>query len=88
MSDYDPHWLPMYVQCLPCHIQYTVTARLETLATDSRYILQTIGVNDMLPISHRTGHHHSRSLVEDYYHQIGQSGLCQVRMSEKFFFFR
>ena len=43
VSEYDPHWRPMYMQCLPCHISYSVIARMESLARDSQYVLQTIG---------------------------------------------
>ena len=43
VSEYDPHWRPMYMQCLPCHISYSVIARMESLGRDSQYVLQTIG---------------------------------------------
>ena len=73
LSSYDPHWVPMYVQCLPCHLQYTVTARLDSLARDSQYILQTIGLNTRLPVSHQTRGHNSHSLVAEYYQQLGEN---------------
>lgn len=43
LDRYDGHWKPMYLQCMPCHIQYRVIARLETLAADSAYILKAVG---------------------------------------------
>ena len=46
VSEYDPHWRPMYVQCLPCHISYSVIARMESLGRDSQYVLQTIGAGN------------------------------------------
>ena len=71
LSEYDPHWRPMFIQCLPCHIAYRVVARVESLATDSQYILQTIGLNTRLPVSHQTGASHTSSLTAQYFSQIG-----------------
>ena len=71
MSEFDPHWRPMFIQCLPCHISYRVVARMESLAWDSQYILRTIGLNTLLPVSHQTGASHSSSLAAQYYSEIG-----------------
>ena len=67
----------MFIQCLPCHIAYRVVARVESLASDSQYILQTIGLNTQLPVSHQTGASHTRSLTAQYYSQIGNSNVYQ-----------
>ena len=54
IDQFDAHWKPVYLQCLPCHLQYRVVGRLDTLARDSAYVLAAIGVPARLPHSHGT----------------------------------
>ena len=34
---YNEHWLPYYLLCTPCHLNYTVIAKTEDIADDSRW---------------------------------------------------
>ena len=36
---YDEHWLPYYLHCLPCHLNYTMVAKTETLTFDNEQII-------------------------------------------------
>ena len=54
IDKFDPHWKPMYLQCLPCHLHYRVVGRLDTLARDSAYVLAALGLPARLPHSHGT----------------------------------
>ena len=38
--EYNEHWLPYYLHCLPCHLNYTMVAKTETLPFDSQQIMQ------------------------------------------------
>jgi len=40
----DFHWRPMSEACLPCHINYTLVGRFETLAQDAARVLRAVGV--------------------------------------------
>ena len=42
------HWIPMYLQCMPCHIKYSTIARLDTLTRDSNQIFKLMGVSGQL----------------------------------------
>ena len=43
---YNEHWLPYYLLCTPCHLNYTVIARTEDIRDDSRSVVaRTVGVN-------------------------------------------
>ena len=36
VEDYNEHWLPYYLLCTPCHLNYTVIAKTEHIKQDSR----------------------------------------------------
>ena len=37
---YNEHWLPYYLLCTPCHLNYTVIARTEDIRDDSRSVVE------------------------------------------------
>ena len=39
VETYNEHWLPYYLLCTPCHLNYTVIARTEEIEDDSRSII-------------------------------------------------
>ena len=50
---YNEHWLPYYLLCTPCHLNYTVIARTEDIRDDSRSVANTVELNLTLPSSSR-----------------------------------
>ncbi|KAI5636389.1 sulfotransferase family domain-containing protein [Phthorimaea operculella] len=46
--DFDEHWSPYYQFCTPCAANFSVIAKVETLARDSAYVIQQIGVAHLL----------------------------------------
>jgi hypothetical protein len=60
---FNDHWIPMYIQCMPCHIKYTIIARLDKLIRDSDQVLQKIGVGMRLPVSHTTGNTNNNTVA-------------------------
>ena len=36
VEEYNEHWVPFYLLCTPCHLNYTVVAKTETIEEDSR----------------------------------------------------
>ena len=76
----------MYEQCLPCHVQYRVVARLETLQRDSAHILQTIGVSARLPRSHTTRGNTTDHTVQHYFSQLDTVALDKLYNLYKFDF--
>ncbi|CAG9560262.1 unnamed protein product [Danaus chrysippus] len=45
---FDEHWAPFYKFCSPCALNYTVVAKVETLSRDSSYVVQQLGLGDIL----------------------------------------
>ena len=37
VEEYNEHWVPFYLLCTPCHLNYTVVAKTETIEEDSRW---------------------------------------------------
>ena len=37
VEEYNEHWVPFYLLCTPCHLNYTLVAKTETIEEDSRY---------------------------------------------------
>ncbi|CAB3252070.1 unnamed protein product [Arctia plantaginis] len=45
---FDEHWAPYYRFCSPCAVNFTVIAKVETLARDSAYVIQQLGLGHVL----------------------------------------
>ncbi|XP_013178127.1 PREDICTED: carbohydrate sulfotransferase 11 [Papilio xuthus] len=45
---YDEHWAPYYQFCSPCAVNFTVIAKVETLSRDSAYVIQQLGLGQVL----------------------------------------
>ena len=42
VETYNEHWLPYYLLCTPCHLNYTVIAKTEDISDDSRSLMEVI----------------------------------------------
>ncbi|XP_071455461.1 carbohydrate sulfotransferase 11-like isoform X2 [Hetaerina americana] len=45
---FDEHWAPYYRFCTPCAVNFSVVAKMETLARDEAYIIQKSGIGAAL----------------------------------------
>ncbi|GLH08403.1 Carbohydrate sulfotransferase, partial [Gryllus bimaculatus] len=45
---FDEHWAPYYRFCTPCHVNFTVIAKVETLSRDEEYIIDRAGLRGAL----------------------------------------
>ena len=71
---------------MPCHIEYTIISRLDTLNKDSEQIFKTMGVNAELPKSHVTQGNTTDNTVASYYSQISKDLLDKLIHIYKFDF--
>ena len=67
ISKFNAHWIPMYLQCMPCHIKYTIISRLDTLSRDSDLIFKTLELSAKLPMSHVTQGNTKDNIVSRQY---------------------
>ena len=82
----ESHWIPMYLQCMPCHIKYKIIARLNTLTVDSDQIFKSMGVAAELPKSHVTQGNSTDNTVATYFSQISKDLLDKLIDIYKFDF--
>jgi len=78
LEKFDPHWKPMYLQCMPCHIQYRVIARLDSFSVDSAYILKAIGVPGRLGVSHTTQGNKTENTVASFFSTLDSALLDKL----------
>ena len=83
---FNIHWMPMYLQCVPCHIKYDVIARLDTLDKDSGQIFRSIELSAHLPKSHVTQGNATDNTVSSYYSTICKDLLKKLWNIYKFDF--
>ena len=78
----NKHWRPVTKICLPCYIRYNIIGKMETLAEDSRYVLDLANTDnkDLFPV--KAGNSaYTRSLLEKVYSNISRNtlnGLYQI----------
>ena len=84
ITKFNPHWIPMYLQCMPCHIQYSIIARLDTLTSDSEHIFKSIEVSAQLPKSHVTQGNTTDNTVASHYATLSKDLLDKLLDIYKF----
>lgn len=45
---FDEHWTPYYQFCSPCALNFSVIAKVETLSRDSGFVIQQLGLGEVL----------------------------------------
>ncbi|XP_013773665.1 carbohydrate sulfotransferase 11-like [Limulus polyphemus] len=45
---FDFHWLPIWMACAPCHIQYNFIGKVETMSDDFKYLSSLTGLTNEL----------------------------------------
>jgi len=70
-SKSNAHWRPIWQVCWPCLIDYDYISKTETLGSDSRYIFDKLGIQDMgyFPSAyenHNSTMNYIRKIYEDF----------------------
>ena len=71
VSEYNDHWVPYWLHCHVCEMEYDVIGKMETLEEDMNFIAETSGLastNISLPWANRRGSGEQGSL--DYFRQL------------------
>ncbi|UYV73917.1 CHST13 [Cordylochernes scorpioides] len=70
---WNEHWRPVSSLCHPCHIDYDVVGKYESLQEDANYALWLAGVSDLVVFPQRRTTYAappSSSLLASYFHNI------------------
>ena len=86
ISKFDVHWIPIYLQCMPCHINYRIIAKFDTLTADSDRILKALNLSVHLTIAHVTQNKTTDNTVASYYSTITKDLLGKLYDVYKFDF--
>ena len=85
LRKFNPHWLPIYIQCMPCSIKYTILARVDTISKDSKLVLERLGVSARFSVSHATNNSLDPT-ISTYYSQLSRKLLDKLYNIYKFDF--
>ncbi|XP_008553630.1 carbohydrate sulfotransferase 11 isoform X1 [Microplitis demolitor] len=76
----DDHWIPYYLYCTPCSLNYTFIAKVESLDRDQSFIINKLILNNKI----RPIHRHQVSLNDKsnpskiYFRQLTQQQISQL----------
>ena len=69
---FNEHWMEYYKLCFPCKIEYDFIGNLETVQSDSAYMLGMLGLHR---VSYPTGPALSNNLYSQYFANLSQKAL-------------
>lgn len=78
ISAMNRHWIPISDLCMPCHIDYDIIGRKDTMKADSEVILNKIGIEEELQVTHVSGGKGSDQTLKEYYSQLDIKLLNQL----------
>lgn len=64
----NEHWMSVYDLCFPCSINYTLIGHYETLAEDTKTVLDMIGASQIRFPVQRSGH--TKDVLKYYFQQL------------------
>ncbi len=64
---FDRHWIPQFLVCDPCNVQYDYIAKVETIERDAEAIFKHLGLPwTTLPRKNSHGANETRNLIDLY----------------------
>ncbi|XP_011315535.1 carbohydrate sulfotransferase 11 [Fopius arisanus] len=73
----DDHWMPYYLYCTPCTINYTIIAKVETLNEDQIFAIEKMGLSNKIKPAwkHKSGRSDAASV---YFSQLTPDHITQL----------
>ena len=82
VAEYNDHWVPYWLHCHLCQLEYDVIGKMETLKEDIDFITERSGlkeVNVTLPWANRKSSSRDRDSVSlEYFKQLSRSQVVQL----------
>lgn len=81
----DDHWMPYYLHCTPCLVDYDVIAKFETLDRDQKYIIEKRKLEKKIKVSwkHLTKGKKTSDTVKKYFATITKDQLLKLYQKYK-----
>lgn len=83
-TTFDEHWAPYHSFCTPCHVNFTVIAKTETLLADSSYIIKKLHLENKLKhqswkaINKAYDGRNTKDLLPKYFKQLTSEQLNKL----------
>ena len=74
----DDHWIPFYLFCTPCLVDYDLIVRFETLGEDLLLLLRRLGLEERPSWKHMTLGGTSSQVAQSYFQQLGKTKVQQL----------
>lgn len=84
----DDHWIPYYLFCTPCLVDYDLTIHFETFEQDIRLLMQVLrdknqiesneGTDQVIKWKHKTIGGRSIELINSYFRQLKKSTVRKL----------
>jgi len=78
VTNLNGNWKPIYNRCMPCHINYDIIGRLDSIDFDSKEILKNIGLEDRFPKTNVINNKSSDMEIEEYFSQLDKETLDKL----------
>ena len=79
----DEHWRPQYSLSLPCVVPYTFIGKMETMATDVKYVLRNLYKVNASDFTSIIDHHPTTTNTSEYFSQIPGRHLSTLKQIYK-----
>ncbi|CAG0898933.1 unnamed protein product [Cyprideis torosa] len=85
-DQYNEHWMPTYVKCRPCSVNYEFIMKLETIQEDVEYVMKAVGANvtGFERLNQRTSD--SMETTRKYFERLPEEKIEQLYENYKFDF--
>ena len=77
-NQFNSHWYPIYMLCMPCHIDYTIIGKMDTIETDSKNLFKALKINATLPHYHKSNANKSSPHVKTYFNTLDRDLLNKL----------
>jgi chondroitin 4-sulfotransferase 11 len=80
----DDHWIPFYLFCTPCLLNYDIIAKVETMLQDQVYVIWAAGLRGLIQPRwrHKTYHADGKEISKRYFSQLSKQEV--KRLYEKY----
>ena len=75
LKSYDIHWVPVYLTCKPCLVDYDFIAKTDSMEEDSKAILTKLGLNSSLTVANAQAEGNSGAKIKEFFADLDRELL-------------
>jgi len=78
VEDINEHFMPFYYICMPCHMDYDIIGRTDTMNADSEPILKHLQIEKPLEVNHVTHGGSTDNYLQEFYSEVSKQQLDKL----------